>query len=437
MSAIRPTVHVASDELDALGNSLDPYSAKSLSTNIKDNAGRNALVSLAGELQVAYKVDDISINFQYGISTRDIVEGGQVTGTGSVGTFKSMATISTGTGVGSALIESVDAVRYRSGHETHGAISWIFPTPEINVNQYMGFLNDNDGWCVGYQGTAFGLWFIEGGNFNFIPQSSWNFDRLDGSFDPTDPLSDPSNNPSSYLINPQTANLYRLSYAWHGFLPLVLEIYDRDSRQWILCHMQQSTNQDVETHLENPSLPLAGKIERTEGTGANLIAYTGSWRAGSITGVSENNSSNRWFSYLTLDAPLVASVRNNIFTVRNKATYQGKINHVVVELAVVTFVNDGNKALPIYGTKNATLSGATAFTDIDTLNSTLEVSEGGTISGGLRSPATVVRSGGDRRTDVLGTGIKIYPGETFTFEVPTGGNVNGTFSIAARFVGYH
>ena len=47
------------------------------------------------------------------------------------------------------------------------------------------------------------------------------------------------------------------------------------------------------------------------------------------------------------------------------------------------------------------------------------------------------RSGQDRRTDTRGTGIFIYPGTTLTVEVDPGGAVNGTFSVAARFMGRH
>lgn len=403
--------------------SIDPEGKVLASTRATDASGREAMISLTGEQHVAYKADDININFQYGISTYDINGGGVTTGTGSVSSADSMAFVSTGTGVGSSVITSKDTIRYRAGHEVHGALSMVFATPEANVNQYAGFLNSEDGWCVGYQGSQFGAYFIKGGNEEFIPQSDWNIDKMDGT------------GISGYNINPQAANLYRLTYAWHGFLPLQLEVYVGDNK-WRRAHIYEFTNTAIEPHLQNPSLPLATKIERTSGSGSDLSIKTGSWRAGAIAGTEEDNSSNRWFSHTELDFPLVND-RNNIFTLYNKPTYAGKNNHIIAELAVITFDSTTNKTVAVFGVKGGTLTGNSAFTDIDTVNSTMSVSVGGTVSGGSQGPATVIKAGGDRRTDVRGTGIKIFPGEYFTFEVDPQGAVNGAFSISARFVEYH
>ena len=388
-----------------------------------DRAGREGMYSITGEQHVGFKDDDISINFQYGISTHDVKNGGSVTGTGAKGTFKSTATMETGPGIGSATLESKDAIRYRAGHECFAEISWIFATPAANVNQYAGFKNSADGWCAGYKGLDFGLWFIEGGNVNFIKQADFNVDKMDGSGE------------SGYLVIPQKANLYRLSYGWHGFLPLILEV--KVGTVWRKAHEQVFTNVATETHLENPNLPIAGVIERTAGTGASLKMYTGSWRGGSVAGPKETSNADRWFAVTKLDATVAASPTNtNIFTIRNKAIYNGKSNHILVELAVVTFDSTLNKTVAVYGTKNATLSGTT-WTSVDSVNSVVEYNMGGTVTGGQRGPATVIKAGGDRRTDVRGTGIKIHPGDALTFEVSPGGTVNGAFSISARFVEYH
>lgn len=395
------------------------FKTESLSS---DSSGRETMTSVTGELHTAYKLDDININFQYGISTFDIADGGAASGTGSIGASNSMAEMHTGTGIGDSTLTSKDAVRYRAGHEVHGAVSWVFATPEENVNQYAGFLNAEDAWCVGYQGLDFGVWFIEGGNVNFTAQYDW-LDPMDGT------------GQSRYLINPQAANLYRLTYAWHGFLPLQLEVYVGDNK-WRRAHILEFTNTAIEPHLKNPSLPIAGKIERTAGTGDDLVMYTGSWRAGSIAGIKDNNNSDRWFAHTVLDAPIING-RNNVFTVYNKPTYNGKVNHVTVELGIVTFDSTLNKSTAVYGVKGGTLSGNSAFTDIDTLNSVLSVSEGGTVAGGSQGPATVIKAGGDRRTDVRETGIRIYPNEYFTFEVDPAGAINGGFSISGRFVEYH
>lgn len=394
------------------------------STKLSDRYGRTAVVSSTGELLVGSRIDSISINFQYGISTMDVKNGGVVTGTGAVGQSGSMATISPGTGVGSATLESRAAVRYKSGHESYSSQSVVFAVPEVNVNQYCGFLNGDDGFCIGYQGLVPGLWFIEGGNVNFIPKDQWNIDPMDGT------------GPSRYILNMQVGQVPQLKFVWHGLRNMTLEIVSESGESYP-CHVLTFINESTETHLENPTLPCAVKIERTSGTGAPLILKTGSWRAGVVSGAGGVTEGERWINYTILDRALIASVRNNIFTVRNNSTYGGKINHVPYELGVVTFVSDANKTMAIYGTYDAVLSGNTAFVNIDTINSPLSVSTGGNITGGTRGPSTVLKPAQDRRTEVRGTGINIYPGQTFTFEVDAGPALNGTVSISSRFVGGH
>ncbi|MCK5612369.1 hypothetical protein KAR91_61425, partial [Candidatus Pacearchaeota archaeon] len=203
---------------------------------IGDLAGRSAMASIPGELHTAFKIDDISVNFQYGISTHDIVNGGNTTGTGVVGTFKAMATVSTGSGVGAAELISRSAIRYKAGNECQGALSHIFATPEVNVNQFCGLMNNDDGFTFGYKDLAFGVYFIEGGNNPiFTAQADFNRDKLDGT------------GASGYDINPQTDQVFRVSYTWHGMLPALFEVWGGLDRGWILCHSMEFTNSATET----------------------------------------------------------------------------------------------------------------------------------------------------------------------------------------------
>src|SRR6056297_266824 len=101
------------DERDQIINLLDMLRGINVGvdparTQIVDSLGRRALVSQAGEQITATRFDDISMNFQYGISTFDIKDGGTTTGTGTIQPIGAMSGLSTGTGVGSAFIESLD-----------------------------------------------------------------------------------------------------------------------------------------------------------------------------------------------------------------------------------------------------------------------------------------------------------------------------------------
>lgn len=357
---------------------------ESINTRISDRQNRSAKISQKGELLTGSNIDDVDINFQYTIRSAETTT--TTSGTGVVshpGTGGSYAELSPGTGVGSAQLVSRGPVRYRAGHEVYCEQSTIFRTPEANLNQWFGFLNDNDRWLFGYQGLDLGLMFREGGNDTFIAQTDFNVDKLDGS------------GPSGYTIDPQKINVNRLAFVWHGGLPLTIEL--QIEQQYFPVHTLNFSNAISETHLENPHLPIGALIERTSGTGTDQAMRTGSWRGGSISSGREN--SDDWTAWTTLDATLVTSQRTNIQTLVNPSTWQGKQNHIVYELGVITFDSEANKTVAVYGTKAATITGGGTETFIDESNYALKYIEGGTVTGGNRGPATIIKSGGDRRTD--------------------------------------
>lgn len=391
-------------------------------TVLTDREGKRPHATVFGELTVGERRDDVSLQFQYNNSTVDVME--TSSGTGATGNADSMASVSSGTGVGSAAIESKDALRYRPGHEAVHMATFLFEGNETGVDQKGGIFNGDDGFAVGYQGTTFGMWFLEGGNETFIPQSDWNEDKLDGTGD------------SDHVLNPAKLNIYKISFGWLGIAPVFLSVYAGHRKGWVLAHVIDLSNVDTKPHLQNPSLPIQVKIDRVSGTGTDLTIRTGSWRAGVVGESREDNSSNRPTSHTVLGVTQLAlPTRTHLFSVTNKATFQGKTNHVTVELVVATFVNDTNKSVAFFGTKGATLAGNTAFVDKDTENSVLEVSEGGTVTGGAQGPATVLLKTSDRRADVRGTRIIIHPGETFTLESQpaTTGSATGVISASFRF----
>lgn len=407
------------DDLIERDNNGNQARLKSIAI-ITDREGRGVKISQKGELLTGSNVDDVDINFQYTVRSAETVQ--EITGTGVIshpGVGGSYAEISPGTGIGSAQLLSKAPVRYRGGHESYCELSTIFRTPEENLNQWFGFINTEDRFIVGYQGLTYGVLFREANNDTFVAQADFNVDALDGK------------GPSGYNINPVKINVVRLAFVWHGGLPLTLEV--QLNQQWYPVHTFNFANIINETHLQNPHLPIGGLVERVSGTGTGEAMRTGSWRGGAIAG-NPTEASDDWTSHTVLDAPLGSNVRTNIMTLRNPMTWQGKNNHIVYELGVVTFDSRANKTVAVFGTKGATLTGAAAPVFIDESNYALQYLDGGTVTGGNQGPATVIKPGGERRTDVRGTGIKIYPGEDFTLEVDPGGAVNGTFSISSRLI---
>lgn len=406
-----------------------------------DESGRVSMVSMTGEMHVGFKVDDISVNFQYGISTSDIVNGGEVTGNGVIGTDGAMATVSTGVDIGSAQIESRDAVRYRAGHECHCALSTIFATPDVNVNQYAGFLNGDDAWCPGYQGLDFGIWFIEGGNITFIVQDDFTVDKLDGF------------GPSGYDINAQTMQLFRSSYTWHGGLPMHIEISTDGGFSWFPVTTLFFVNTAIETHLENPNLPITVKIERVSGTGPSLTIKTGSWRGGVIAGVEENNSSDRWFAFFNLDRAVSTSIATSthLLSLRSMADFQLKINHIKTEVKILVSTSSYNKDLVVAAVPTFILRGFdpvfaaaldAAYVDVNTLNSVIEIAKLPTsvdltnlVDSDIADVALVQSNRSRENLDI--DGFVLYPEDEISFVVIPAAGGSGSISLQGNFKELH
>lgn len=385
-----------------------------------DYAGRRSFNTIFGEAVVGWREDDISCQFQYSNSTVDVTAA--VSGSGATSNSNQQAVVSITGAVGTSKLTSVDSVRYRPGHETTAQFTSVYNGAQVGVTQSHGLFNTSDGCGFGTEDGVFGVWLLDGGVRTFTPQSSWLGDKLNGS------------GPSGMTLVPTNMNIYQVQYGWLGIAPIIFSVFTGFLTGWKVVHWIDRVNTAAVPHLNNPTLPIAVEVKRTGGSGSAADIRTSSWRAGMTGGNSELNAANRWFSYTSLEFNVAAGVNNNVFTIRSKGTYQGVTNHIVSEVSIVAFDNSTNKTVAIYGNKGANLAGNSAYADINTANSVMEVSTGGTVTGGTRGPATVLKKDSDVRSDVRSTGILIYPGEAFTFELVPGAAAAGTVSFSVRWV---
>lgn len=386
-----------------------------------DNEMKSAMNTVSGELQTAQRADKVSINFQYGpvgYNVNKVIEGG-----GIIDRYKALARVGIDGNISSATLISKDSVRYTSGHECLGAISHIFAEPEENVNQYAGILNEVDGLAFGYKGLDFGVWYIEGGNQNFIKQSDFNANKLD------------SKGYHAPLINPQRLNIYKISYAWHGGLPIYFSVFTGWQTGWQLVHVIDEVNTSTETHLENPSIPVSAKIERTSGTGNPMDMYCGSWRAGSLVSPSTIVAADRFFSYRIVEQDISSNTDTAVLLIRNKQVYQGKINHVKVTPLFVTFITSGAQDVLFAGVKDPTIIGTPNWIDTDTENSVCEFATGSfEVTSGISNSAPIsVLGKTDKGTiDAERFGFVIYPGELLAVVARSSANSTITTAMTVK-----
>lgn len=389
-----------------------------------DASGKQALNTEFGEMTVGMRIDDVSVNFHYGVSTKDTLD--QSTGTGSVSNVGSDAAVNSGTGVGNGRLTSIDSVRYRAGHESLTMITHDQTALESGVDVQHGLLNTEDGIAIGSQGTVKGAWFIEGGNENFIPNTDFSDDTLDG------------NGPSKFNWDPTKRNLFMITFGYLSIAPIRWSI--KTLNGWVLFHTVSVLNTQAEGHLKNPTLPVSMLIRRASGSGSDIQVKTGSWRAGTVGAEHQVNASDRWnattatrVNLASIDTGASPDLYHNMFTLKNTTTFNSKPNHIRAEVAIVSFTVDANKGVEFVGQVNSTLAGNGAFVDKDTLNSIMSISISGASDGDTSGAATILGRVADRRTDVRNTGIYIRPGDEFTLGVRGIGGSAVTGDITASF----
>jgi hypothetical protein len=133
------------------------------------------------------------------------------------------------------------------------------------INRRIGYFDANNGLGFKLQATTLGVFvrtFTSGSAVDtFIPQSSWNLDRLDGSGGQT--------NPSGIKLDVSKTQIFVIDFQWLGTGRVRFGFYN--SGRLYYCHQELHTNQTTLVYMSTPNLPLRYEIESL-GTGSNTVA---------------------------------------------------------------------------------------------------------------------------------------------------------------------
>ena len=382
---------------------------------------KGARSTLAQEQLVSMRNDDINVQFQYNVpynqDQADIV--GEVSGTASITHSNSMAVLQS-TSSGSAFLRSVDSIRYFPGHEFAAEMTAVASSGATGSATWGVGDNGSVGDCVAFttQNGVFGILFKSNGVSQFIPQTSFNKDKADGT------------GPSGKTIIPSNLNLYTIRGGWYGILPISFGWYAGDDGDYITLHTIDRTNLQQQPHLSNPTLPMFVEVSGT------ATISTASWRGGICGATPEGTKADRLFNVSVTDKNVVANALTPVVTLRNNTTFQGKHNHVRARYGTVTLATDGQKSFNWSVFKNAELVGAsyiqknsaTSVVSYDTsatsISTPIPDNIGGTVMGKYDNARINLFQG-----DVT---LAVYPGETITLAVQSSGN--GVVNAFVRWI---
>jgi hypothetical protein len=385
-----------------------------------DYLKRQAHVAIFGDQIVSPRLDEISVQFQYNIATKDIISA--VTGSGVVehdGTNMMRVRAGTGSAVGTAYATSVDTVRYRTGHDIFVYFTCRFSAPDAGCSQYIGLFDANDGIGIGYSGTTFGIVYRSGGVEKFIGQAY---------FSKTPMTEDSFQDGIGYILDPSKVNLYRINFGYLGIAPIIFEVFGGFEYGWVPFHIMEFTNKQTGTHLAQPILPMRVEVA-SDGT-AVVDVHTPSWNAGLVVD-DQTKKADRNFSAKNSKAGI--TTETNVITLKNLATFQAKTNRIVTQLTYLSVSVDGTKNATIRLVKNTTLGGSPSYADQDATNSVTQKDVAGTtLTGGTEVFSIQLDKTGRQFVDLTPYHIRLQPGDIVTLGATSASSTDVFGSIGWR-----
>jgi len=183
----------------------------------------------------------------------------------------------------------------------------------------------------------------------FIPQASWNGDKMDGT------------GPSGLTLDPTKGNVFQIGIQYLGFGALSFQIEgcptDGNNADFITVHTIRIPNSATATTFGNPSFPFT-IAAYSAGSTTDLSVKVGSF-GGFIEG--EKVLHGNRFSYFNSLTTVGATNLQALFTVQNALVYGGRTNQAVVNVLSVACALKHTSPCVIYLIRNATLAGNPNF----------------------------------------------------------------------------
>lgn len=383
-----------------MGNSAPPQgTAQGIS---KDASGKESFNTVFGERQVSTLDDEVIMNVVYGKVfaklNETVANGGTITASGSM----LIAQTSTATN-GRAEVETIQAVKYRPGHEFFAKFTALFTTGVAGANQFVGPFSDTDGFTVGYVGADFMVCRRSGGSDNVITQANFSEDKLDGT------------GPSGITLDPTKLNIYRITFGWLGIAPIYFQTLV--NKEWITFHVIDLTNQFITPHIEIPYLPIRLEVIKTSGA-TNITARSASWNGG--TAGNKSQVASKTHAAEVVETTIQSGVETQILSLRGKATISGIVNRIRSQLLLCTVSTDGAKSVSFKIYRDGTLEDGT-WSDHDT-DSVVEENTTNTIADGhLQVPFEVAKVDSDK-IFVQDLNIEFHANESITITALSSGS---------------
>jgi len=402
--------------------------------------GENSLVTAIadprtafGEINVAEKLPVSQIDFVYGINTT--VTNNVHTSSATINATNGVLSVTTGSSgtVGTPAVGvfcTKKYAKYRPGQGVETVFTAAFSTGLVSTIQFAGagFVTNSfgsllvsniaDGIGAGYNGTSFGFAWYEHGTAHWVPQASFNFDRLDGS--------NTVNNKSGFNINPANINLYKVKFQYLGGGNMFYYVMNPINGRWILAHIIQNAGYRTVPVFSNPTMPIL--YYANSYSTSSTVTVSGASAGQFIEGLRTFLGPKGGFDYNHDISAGSQGSPSLIFALQNAITFNGQPNRSQVRIRTIACSSAGSSSstnvfnMRAIRNPSTSLTGWTAYNgswssgNIVTGQSTVSnCIQATTISGGQTGFTIALAVGACSIIDVQSYDIVMYPGDILAF----------------------
>lgn len=316
-------------------------------------------VTSFGEVRIAELTPIIQVSFPYNINTNIVTPG--TTGGGYAAASNSLIELGVTTSNSESEILSNKIAKYYPGQGTMFRCACFFDPGISGSEQLVGWGDDEDGYFIGYDGDQFGVLRKRGTVNYWTYRENFNLDPLDGS------------GKSGFNINPHKGNIYQIQIQWLGFGTITFST-ETENGFLVPFHKINYPNNNIETSIINPSLPVRYYIKNTTNTTPLTL------HVGSATVANEGRITVKGYGYYYSETDTnVNSTERILFSLRNRSLFHGKKNKNTILVRFIEGANDHAQQGFVSIYINTVLSGA-SWSDIDSNNSIAEIDTSASIT---------------------------------------------------------
>lgn len=400
-----------------------------LSTNTIDRIGSDgsgnlnvrikAPTSAFGDIRVIEPFPTAQSDFSYGLNSNLFTITGSLGGT-AIATG-GLAVVTCGAAATSfATLTSKRRLKYRAGQGGLVRFTIVFTAGVAGNIQIAGVGTNSDGYFFGYNGTSYGILYRSSASGTlvdtWIPQTSWNVDKMDGT------------TRSGVTIDPTKGNVYQIAYTYLGYGNVTFSIFSSEFGDFIPVHILKYPNTTTVQLVRNPTLPITFTSQNTTNTTAISL------KTASIAQFNDGIQRFLGPSYAFDNTSTTTAAGVTSIILRNATTFGGIDNQSYIRLRSVSIgsISTASAVTTLQIYLNPTFGATPTYTNIDVNNSITSTSTTATtVTGGVLIFNMVCGSAASNLIDLTDFLIFAGPGDILAFAVKSPSNT--TIGLAANW----